>query len=196
MAVAAIDGFLDAYKLGWTFQNWSSFQQGGGWSSHTMMGNGFRPYPGWLAMKMRNRFGTDDMIAAADSGPAFDRKQGDKTTKLPLIGSYAFRDGNKYGVFVLSRKINGTVLGTDFGDGSTKTTLNLPFSTASKITLHKLMGDPRATNIDAYNIKLQTENISPAAMENNSLTVNRESGGVEAGMPMGSIFLYAFEGAS
>ena len=195
MAVAALDGFLDANKLGWTFQNWSSFQQGGGWSSHTMLGNGFHPYPGWLAMKMRNRFGSGDMIAADVSGPAFDRKQGDKTTKLPLIGSYAFRDGNKYGVFVLSRKINGTVMGTNFGDGSTKTTLKLPFSTASKITLHKLTGDPRTTNIDAYNIKLQEQDIPLSVLKNNSLTINSESGGGNNGMPMGSIFLYIFEGA-
>jgi hypothetical protein len=159
MAVAAMDGWLDATKLGWTYQNFLGYGQGEYWASHTPMSKGFRPSPGWLALKMRNQFGVGEMIAADVDGPSFDRKKGDKITTLPLIGSYAFRDGNKYGVFVLSRKMDGTVGGVDFGDGSTKTTLKLPFSSAKKITLLKLTGDPRTTNVDDYNIKLQSQNI-------------------------------------
>jgi hypothetical protein len=196
MAVAAMDGWLDATRLGWTYQNFLGYGQGEYWASHTTMANGFRPSPGWLALKMRNRFGVGEMIAANVSGPSFERKKGDKTATLPLIGSYAFRDGNKYGVFVLSRKINGTVEGVDFGDGSTPTTLNLPFSSANKITLLKLSGDPRATNVDAENIKLQSQDIPLSTLANKSLTINSASGGAATGMPMGSIFLYIFEGAA
>jgi hypothetical protein len=87
-------------------------------------------------------------------------------------------------------------MGTDFGNGSTKTAIKLPFTSAKKITLHKLTGDPRTTNIDAYNIKLQTQNIPLTTLANKSLTINKASGGVADGMPMGSIFLYVFEGAS
>ncbi len=195
MGVAALDGWLDATKLGWTYQNFLGYGQGEYWASHTTMGNGFRPSPGWLTLKMRNRFGVGEMIAADVNGPAFDRKKGDKTTTLPLIGSYAFRDGDKYGVFVLSRKINGIVEGVDFGDGSTATTLKLPFESAKKITLLKLTGDPRATNVDNYNIKLQSQDIPISALVNKSLSINRKSGGAEGGMPMGSIFLYIFEDA-
>ena len=196
MAVAAMDGWLDATRLGWTYQNFLNFGQGGGWSSHAPMGKGYHPYPGWLALKMRNKFGVGEMIASSVRGPSVNRKKGDQTTKIPLIGSYAFRDGNKYGVFVLSRKINGTVNSLDFGSGNTRTTLKLPFNSAKKITLHKLTGDPRTTNIDAYNIKLRQQNIAPSSLKDKSLVVNRATGGANGGMPMGSIFLYIFEGVS
>ena len=196
MGVAALDGWLDATRLGWTYQNFLNFSQGGGWSSHTLMGKGYRPYPGWLALKMRNQFGVGEMISTDVKGPSFNRKQGAKTTNIPLIGGYSFRDGNKYGVFVLSRKLNGTILETNFGKGTTKTAIKLPFTNAKKITLLKLTGNPRATNIDAYNIKLKTQNIPVSTLEDQQLVIDPSTGGVAGGMPMGSAFLYIFEGTS
>jgi hypothetical protein len=111
----------------------------------------------------------------------------------PLVGAYAMRDGNRWSVFVVSRKLDGLHDGLDFGDGATPVTLRLPFMAAKKITLHKLSGDPRQSNREATNISLKTENIPVAALSAGRLVIDARTGGIERGMPPGSILLYVFD---
>ena len=112
----------------------------------------------------------------------------------PLVGAYALRDGDRWSVIVLSRKLDGQHDGHDYGDGQTPVTLRLPFRTAGKITVHKLTGDPRASNREKLTIQPQSEEIPAAALADGMLVINARTGGGSKGLPAGSIFLYVFEG--
>ena len=70
-------------------------------------------------------------------------------SEVPLIASYAFRQGSQYAVFVLSRALTL----------QTHVTLHLPASSLAA-TLYTLTGDPRATNLDAPRIKIRRRRIS------------------------------------
>ncbi len=191
MGVAALDAWMRSYAYGWTYQNFLGYGQGMYWNSHTPLWDGFRPSPGWQALAMRNRFAGGDLMSVEEkSTPTI---QWDKKTH-PLVGAYAMRDGERWSVFVVSRKLDGKHDGHEFGDGSTAVTLRLPFKSAGKITLHKLAGDPRQSNREKLNIQPETREIPVAAIKDGTLVVNEASGGAKGGMPAGSILLYVFEG--
>ncbi|MCX7045382.1 MAG: hypothetical protein NTX50_07870, partial [Candidatus Sumerlaeota bacterium] len=199
-AVGALDAWLCSYLYGWTYQCFLGYGQGNHWNSHTPIAEGFRPCPAWLALTMRNRFAGGDMITVTEkSVPSLVRKskkQGKETAEdYPLIGCYAFRDGAKYSIFVLSRKLDGKHDNADFGDGYTPVTLRMPFAKAAKITLHTLAGDPRKTNRDAMNINIQSKDIPASAVNGGILAINEQSGGGKGGIPPGSIFLYVIDAA-
>ena len=141
MGVAALDAWLGSYEKGWTYQNYLGYGQGKWWSSHTLFYDGFRPCPGWLAMTLRNRYAAGDMLQVeAGSMPVLRHRK----ETYPLIKCGALRDGRRWSVFVLSRKLDAQYDGQDLGDGYTPVTLHLPFKKAGKIMLHKLAGDPRS----------------------------------------------------
>jgi hypothetical protein len=188
MAVAALDAWLRSYELGWTYQCFLGYGQGNYWNSHTWFSEGFRPSPGWQALALRNRYASGEMMEVQEQdAPMFRRGQ----ESYPLLGGYAMRDGDRWSVFVLSRMLDGNHDGVDFGDGTIPVTLRLPFTDARKITLHTLTGDPRASNREALNIEIRSQDVPPAALQNGALTVNPQTGG----LPPGSIYLYVFEGA-
>ena len=91
----------------------------------------------------------------------------------PLVGAYAFNQGNHWTVIVVSRKIDGRHDDHDFGDGTTPVRLRLPFRSARKITLHKLTGDPRASNIEKLTIAPQTQEIPPDRLVDGQLVIAR-----------------------
>jgi hypothetical protein len=192
MGVAALDAWLGSYEKGWTYQNYLAYSQGYGWSSHTVFADGFRGCPAWMAMTLRNRNATGDMVQVeAKSMPTL--RHGKDT--YPLIKCAAMRDGRRWSVFVLSRKLNAKYGDQDLGDGYTPVTVRLPFAKAGKITLHKLAGDPRASNREKMTIEIQSQDVPAAALKDGALAVNEQSGGGPRGMPPGSIFLYVFEDA-
>jgi len=181
MAVAALDCWLSSYKYGYTYQCFLAYGQGSYWNSHTDFAEGFRPSPGWLALTLRNRYAAGDLMAIdAKDVPTIKRGAGE----YPLLGCYAMRDGKTWNVFVLSRQL----------DGALPVTIQLPITKASKITLHKLAGDPRLTNRDRMNITIQSAEIDSAAFAQGKLAIGPASGGVADGMPAGSIYLYSIEG--
>lgn len=189
-AVGALDCWLDSYRLGWTWQCFLGYGQGNHWNSHTNFANGFQPQPAWQALAMRNRFASGDLMGVEEkTGPTIARKK----DVLPLIGVYALRDGNQWSVFVLSRKLDGKHDHADFGDGFTPVTLHLPFAQAGKITLHKLVGNPRATNREKENVSVQSQDLPPDALHKGTWLVNDKTGGGPGGMPPGTVFLYVFE---
>ena len=142
-------------------------------------------------MTLRNRFASGDMMAVtAQSMPTLRRGQG----HLPAHQvRCAMRDGPRWAVFVLSRKLDAKYDGQDLGDGYTPVTLHLPFQTAGKITLHKLAGDPRSSNRAKMNIEIRSQDVPAGALEDGTFSVNELSGGGPHGMPPGSIYVYVFE---
>jgi len=189
-AVGALDAWMRSYIYGWTDQCFLGYGQGNHWNSHTVFADGFRPCPAWLALVLRNRYASGDLVAVEEkSVPTFQRK---KDTH-PLVGAYAMRDKGRWSVFVVSRKLDGKHDGADFGDGYTPVTLRLPFAKAGRISLHTLTGDPRLTNREKANIAIQSKEIPAGAVEKGVFTVNEQTGGGKGGLPPGSIYLYVFE---
>jgi len=196
MAVACADAWLGSYALGWTDQCFLGYGQGNYWNSHTWFTNGFRPCPGWQMLALRNRFASGDLMAVEGrSVPTLERGSGKKAAVYPLVGAYAMRDGDRWSVFVVSRKLDGNHDGHDFGDGHTPVTLRLPFAKAAKIAVHKLTGDPRANNRKAMNISIQSQDVPVAALKDGAFAVNGQTGGGKGGLPPGSVYLYVFEAA-
>lgn len=210
MAIAALDCWLDSYRYGWVAHCLYASKQGDAWSNHTMLGNGFRPTPAWQAMTLRNRELRGDMMGVTEKSlPVLTRavldKKGkparDKKTKepeiadYPLARCYPFRQGDRWAVALLSLKMPGQHDGQDFGDGTTKCNVTLPFKTATKITLIALEGSPRDTNDAELKIKPRRVELPGAALRGGLLAVNRASGSPQDGLPGGCMYVYVFEGA-
>jgi len=188
--VGALDAWMRSYLYGWTDQCFLGYGQGNHWNSHTPFADGFRPCPAWLALALRNRYASGDLVSVQEkSVPTLVRKK----DVLPLVGAYAMRDGGRWSVFVVSRKLDGKHDGVDFGDGYTPVTVRLPAAKAARITLHKLTGDPRLTNRDKMNIAIQEQEVPAGALAGGVLTVNDQTGGGKGGLPPGSVFLYVIE---
>lgn len=174
MGVAALDAWLGSHEHGFTDNAEFAFSEGAYWTSHTLIKDGFRPHSAWLALTLRNRYASGQLVRVhANSTPtlAWDG------TDRPLIGCYAFRDHQQLSIFVLSRKLDGAHDGYDFGDGSTPVTLRLPAAPAGTGMLHKLTGDPRSSNRDALNLAIESEPVTLASTYTFS-------------MPAGSIYLF------
>ena len=177
MGVAALDAWLAAYEAGFSDQGYLSFGIGDYWSSHTQITQGYRAHAGWLALRLRNRYASGRMIRSeVVQSPDI---VWDGAT-YPLVSSYAFRDGKKLCVFLLSRKLAGVHDGVGYGDGSTPVTLVLPATPTGQATLYALTGDPRATNRTAQNVSIQQSTV----------TLSRET---TVTLPQGSIYLYVVE---
>lgn len=100
-------------------------------------------------------------------------------------------------VFVLSRRLDK--FPDTASDGFTPVSLELPFSFAQKVTLHRLAGDPRAHNLDAEEVKIEKVAVAGAVQaapggETLVFPVDETTGADKRGLPPGSTFLYVFEG--
>ncbi len=197
MGVAALDAWLYSSEAGYGHQCYLGFASGHWWSSHTLPEDGgFRPHPGWLALKLRNRYARgDEMLETTlTSVPTYERAGSD----VPLVGAYTLTDGDSVSVFVLSRKLDGVHDDVDFGDGATPTTLELPFEDPVAITLYRLAdpdgspADPRENNRETMNVEIVTESLDAAAFTN-PFVIDETTGGVAGGMPPGTVYLYVFE---
>ena len=111
----------------------------------------------------------------------------------PLLGTFAFKRGELWTVIVVSRKLDGRHDGHDFGAGTTPVRLRLPFKSARKITLHTLSGDPRSSNLEGMSIAPQTREIAADRLVGGQLMIDATTGGVQGGMPPGSIYFYVIE---
>ncbi|MCB1126789.1 MAG: hypothetical protein KDM81_09855, partial [Verrucomicrobiae bacterium] len=147
---ATLDAFLYNSSRGIDPQAFFGLAPGPNWTSHTNTGSSWRAHAVWQALELRNQQARGDMlhvailrsptvdIPASDFGgnsvPAF--------PNTPLVSAYAFRDGDRYSVFLLSRSLTAHI----------PVTLHLPFTNAIQVTQHLLTGDPRTNNIAGPNL--------------------------------------------
>ena len=176
--VATLDMYLYFALRGYGPMCLFEFNTGPNYSSHTMRSVGFRPHVNWLALQMANRYSSGDMlVTSVNSAPAVDVPATDDTpeiTGVPLVASYARRDGSTYSVFVLSREI----------DTATPVTLRLPFDSITTMTRYELSGDPRSSNRDAMLVDILSSSVSDFSPT------------YQFSMPAGSVYLFVFEGAT
>jgi len=181
-ATATLDAFLYNSSRRIDPQAFFGLAPGPNWTSHTNTGSSWRAHAVWQALELRNRHARGDMlnvailraptvdIPAVDFGgnavPAF--------PNTPLLAAYAFRDGERYSVFLLSRSLTGHI----------PVTLHLPFTNATQVTLHFLTGDPRTNNISGPTLGV-SRTILPDFQP-----------GTPFNLPPGSVALLVFENAS
>ncbi|MEJ2039567.1 MAG: hypothetical protein P8X55_11625 [Desulfosarcinaceae bacterium] len=197
MGVAALDAWLFSSQHGYQYQCYLGFSSGTWWSSHTMPeSGGYRAHPGWLALRLRNRYtvGADMLRAIPNTQPTIQSDGED----IPLVSSYAFTDGSTYSVYVLSRKLDGNHDGVDFGDGMTPVTLHLPMTQVERITRYRLESpdgspvDPRANNRDDEQVVIGSLEID-GSNYHQDFVIDADTGGEAGGVPPGSINLFVFE---
>ena len=180
MAVAALDAWLGSYRQGWTEQCYLGFGMGTHWNSHTVIHEGFRPCPGWLALTLRNRFASGDLVKAeVAAAPTLAKGKG----QYPLVGAYAMRDGRHWSVFLLSRSVATPV----------PATVKLPFKAASRVAVHRLAAAPGASNRERAEVAIESLDLPPTAVVDGALVVGGTTGGGSGGLAPGSILLYSID---
>ena len=190
-----LDCFLDAAQQGFQIQNFFHFGRGRHyWSSHALPRYGGQAYPAWKGIALYNQQGQGDFLAVQPVTLPTDKLEGTKTRKAvdgaPLTSVYATRKGKRYAVFVLSRKMDNYPYAGD--DGFTPVTLELPFKSAGRITLYKMAGDPRATNLDGDQVRIEKQEI-PSGAFSPTFVLNAARGADDRGLPPAATFLYVFE---
>lgn len=191
-----LDCFLDGAQQGLVLQNFFTYQRGRTyWTSHAEPRRGGQAYPSWMGLVLYNRYAQGDFLVTQVNGVPTDRLEKTQTRNgmeaAPLLGVYATRQGDRYGVFLLSRKLDNYPYAGD--DGYTPVTLHLPFRSVKSVTLYKMEGAPRANNLDSEAVKVQAQEI-PVREFSPTFTLNAARGADVRGMPPAATYLYVFEG--
>jgi hypothetical protein len=194
---ATLDTFLALAYRGFALQNFFALGEGDRWKSHAKWYHGGQAYPSWKLITLFNNEATGDMLRTETvSVPSVDLKAFSRRLNVkdaPLAGIYATRKGNRYSLFVLSRKIPNYPVKSD--DGYTPVTVELPFSEAKSVTLYRMTGAPDANNLLGDNVRIEKLEI-PASKLGQRFSVNAETGADKRGLPPASTFLYVFDGVS
>ena len=192
---ATLDSFLCRAYRGFRSQNFFTFSRGRTWSSHAEWYNGGQAYPCWKVLEMFNHHATGDVLRTETvQVPSIDLQKFRRRQAVedaPLAAVYATRSGDRFSVFVLSRKVPGYPVEGD--DGYTPVTVNLPFRKAESITLHRMAGDPRAENIHGEEVKIETVEI-PTSEFSSAFKLTEARGADDRGLPPAATLLYVFEG--
>jgi hypothetical protein len=191
---ATLDSFLVRTYEGFISQNFFTFSEGQTWSSHAEWYRGGQAYPSWMALSLFNREALGDMLKTeTQSVPSVDLagfKRRQAVEDAPLTAVYATRNGSRYNVFVLSRKVDGYPKEGD--DGYTPVTLELPFDQVKSITLHKMAGDPAAENFTEKQVEIETVEV-PADEFAQQFELNAARGADDRGLAPAATLLYVFE---
>ncbi len=159
----ALDQGLNCMQNGFGPQNFFLFNLGTGpFTSHTDFSHGLVPHPVWEALSMRNLYCSGPMVGVTTGTVPTDAKGS------AMIASYAFKNGNTFDVFVISRELNSTET----------VTLNLPFAPTGSGQLITLTGDPRWDNNTSLKVPLKTESLTGVTK------------GYRFSMPPGSVYLF------
>ncbi len=181
---ATLDSFLARGQRGFALQNFFTYSRNRYyWTSHAPLTSGGQAYPAWKALVLYNREGQGDFLKInTESVPTADlpapQKGSRKSVKdAPMVACYATREADRYNVFVLSRRI----------DAATPVSLKLPFKSAQTVTLFKMAGDPAAHNLDADNVKIETQSASADISADGRFVL-------EGGVPPAATYLLVFKG--
>lgn len=199
---ATLDSFLAKAAHGFKLNNFFTISRGRNhWTSHTPLLSGGHPHLPFRTIQLFNHEGLGDLLKTETlGGPTIDSpgyKRREPGSQLPLVTAYATQKGNRVNVFVLSRRLdNFPQAGSD---GFTPVKLELPFKSAKKVTLHRLVGDPRSHNLDEEMIKVETvpveAKLTPLGDSGmTEFTLNQAAGVDNRGVPPGATLLYVFEG--
>ncbi|GEM_PF-3278318 len=220
-AITTLDSYLYESYRGYADQAFFGFAPGSRWTTHSMGVSSstdqmeFRSQATWLAQQLRNNYVRGGMTEIlVESTPTVDlpAEAGQEAQNdVPLVACYAFQDGQRYSVLLLSRKMPEVNAQGEITDLQvTPVRLKLPFTSVSSVSVHKVENDPRRSNVpglpfyDAAD-PLEIESLSLSvdtvtAQGEFEVTRNRGgvmgSDGVTEGIAGGSIYLFVFEADS
>lgn len=166
-AVNALDIFMTNLREGYGLQAFFAFKNGHYWASHNRQ---WGEHIAWKALGMRNALLKGDLVTATASkmvtldlpetkaDVVSQSNSADKRVKsfpplpnLPLVDCYPFKEGPRYSVMLVSRRL----------DGPTRVTLNMPVEMKPHGTLYRLAGDrPDLHNIDAEVVRVESEELN------------------------------------
>lgn len=177
MGTAMFDAWLNAWRLGWTHQCYLNFGQGRWWASHTSRSQGHRPSPAWLALTLINRqIANLNMWNVSVTGsPTLSvtprqPRRGTTTTaaplEVPVVTAHAF--GNHRRIAVALANLHLT--------SSQSIEVRLPVRAVTRLTWHRLDGDPRQTNLETSLVTLQSESLDPSRLRDGRLELRLPAG--------------------
>ncbi|NBD37110.1 MAG: hypothetical protein GVY10_00895 [Verrucomicrobia bacterium] len=195
--VATLDSFLARAKYGSDIDNFFTFAEGDLWKSHAKRYRGGQPHACFLPLALFNRVATGDLLQVETrSTPTVDTaasRRRQAVDDAPLAAAYATRSGDRVAVVCINRQIPGYP--DPDSDGSVSFGLELPFTKAESITLHRMTGKPTDHNIYEENVTIERVPVDPAAIsDGGQFVIGPETGGSPAGLPPAEVFLYVFEG--
>lgn len=216
-ALTTLDCYLHETYRGYGPQAFFGFAPGTRWTTHSIGLNTantaveFRPQGTWLAQQLRNNYASGPMLQTfLSSAPTRDlpaQAGNPAAPATPLLATYAFRDGDRYSVMLLSRRLDLHDAGGNISERAiTPVTLRLPFRSATSLSLHRILNDPRRCNVpgmpyfQADNL-LAIENLPlDASLVSDTFPIDGSVGGFVSadgtvtGLPAGGLYLYVFEG--
>ncbi|MBU0500870.1 MAG: hypothetical protein KJ558_14410 [Gammaproteobacteria bacterium] len=191
---ATLDTFLARARLGFRLQNFFTFGEGSYWRSHAKWYRGGQAYPSWKLLGLFNTQATGDLLRVETlSVPTtdlagFDRRKA--VTGAPLVAAYATRRGDRFNLFLLSRRLPNYPVKGDAG--YSPLTLELPFASARSLTLYRMQGDPRANNTQADRVGIEKLELPPPTSLG-EFKLGKATGADERGLPPAATYLYVFE---
>lgn len=193
---ATLDSFLARAYHGFALDNFFVFGRGTHWRSHAKLHRGGQAHASYLPLELFNHHATGDMLEVETvSTPTADLaavRRREAVDDAPLAAVYATRDGDRVALFCLSRRVRDYPRGE--GDGFTPFAVELPFSQADTVTLHRLTGDPTDTNIDRERVRVESVSLDPMVIRDGTLRIDESSGGDHRGLPPSEFYLYVFDG--
>lgn len=179
--------FLNRVPQDYFTQSYFFWGSGNTWSSHTYLTQGAHLNSNTITMMLVNEYAKGDMVAVEPASvPTLDVPDFGSTgfkdsltevknlgpiDDMPLAACYAYRDGDRWTIYVLSLKTKGKVFGeegrpmeeVDFGEGDTPVTLNLPFQAVDTANSKfiALTGEPWDHNITREILKPREQALPP-----------------------------------
>jgi hypothetical protein len=212
-AITTLDCYLYESSRGYGAQGFFMFNVGTRWTTHALAwdNQGFLipcPQTTYHALRLRNLACSGSMVQVRTrSMPTKDLPEIGRTfpaiPNVPLLGTYAFRDKDRLSVVILSRAIDTRGATGDVIDPAiVPVTIKLPCQRADSVTLHRLTGDPRHSNVPELlnqgTSPLDIERLELGPLNGSVLAVDEQNGGVSSGelsgVGPGSVYVYEFTG--
>jgi len=162
-AIGTLDQYFNYTAAGVDLIGHFTFGRGLYWYSHAESSDQWRPHAVTLACMLRNEYGQGDLLNVETiQRPGIDlparvmlRKRNDGSIRkrplpaaedVPLVACYAFRDGERFAVFLISRTF----------EGDTTVQVDLPWKVADAVEIARLSGaSPMAHNTDENQVRIE-----------------------------------------
>lgn len=186
-STATLDAFLMRAAYGQKLQNYFTYGSGERWTSHARWEKGGQTYPAWDLLAFFNNEALGDMLEVKTLGvPTIDlpaARRREAVSNGPLVAVYATRSDNRLVLFVVSRRVPGYP--SMEHDGSTTVTVELPVTTAKRMTRISQSGDLKSHNVHSEATRLISESL-PVPKTLPVLTV--------PSLPPGETLIFVFDG--
>jgi len=153
---ATLDAFLARASEGFTLQSYFTFGTGRYWKSHARPVNGGQAYPAWDLLTLFNQKGTGDLLRVeatqvpTTSLKAYRRREA--VEDAPLVAVYATQKKDRLTLILISRRVPNYPSAGD--SGATTVTVELPFTTAKKITKYSMTGTYASHNVFSKQVRI------------------------------------------